>query len=607
MVNGRNLTKWSSAAMLTAAVMFAAAPLSLRAADAATAPAAAAGEPTQIVLLHLSNTLSEKPTSFKLSLLNMAPEKSPALSQVMLTLEKLRDDKTVGGVFLDLQSFSLGLAQAEDLGVVLQAIRHSGKRVVLFAQDFDTATYVLASNADTIIMPENGNMMVPGVRLELMFYKGLFDKLDVFADFVQIGKFKGAEEPFTRTDASPEFSEQVTGLVDGFYGQMISEIANHRQLSEKETEAAVADGWITGKHAKEIGLVDHLMARPEVDHWLSTQFPDGAEIVKDYDQPHQQKVNFDNPFALFQLIGQPKESTRTSAPAVAVIVASGEIIDDTASGETDDEHITPASIRDSLKTVMKDPLVKRIVLRVDSPGGSATASDDIWQMLKEADKTEPVTVSMGRMAASGGYYISCAGRTITADPCTITGSIGVVGGKFVLRGLFDKVGLSVEPFEHGKHAGLFSAVSPFTAEEKEYVQGLMTDTYKIFTGRVMTSRGDKVKKIEDVAQGRLFDGPAAKAAGLVDNVGSLSDTIAAAAMDAKIADHYQVLVYPEAKTFADILRQSFGIDSKVPLDAQVALSALPAEYREQAMNLLDLMPTLAREKVLLTAPPIVER
>ena len=214
----------------------------------------------------------------------------------------------------------------------------------------------------------------------------------------------------------------------------------------------------------------------------------------------------------------------------------------------------------------------------------------------------------GRLAASGGYYISCAGRSITEDDATITGSIGVVGGKIVIKGLLDLIGVNIQTVELGKHAGMLGSDRPFTEEERTFVKNLMTETYDLFTSRVKAGRGDKIKDLPAVAQGRLFTGIKAKEVGLVDQLGTLNDTVAAAAKSAGVGNNYKILVYPEPKTFADIIRDSFQIDAKLPLELQTALDAAPAAYRRETLKLLHMVQELQHERVMMALPVgLVER
>ncbi len=575
-------------------------------APAATVPAKKA----RIAVIKLSDTLLERPKSFEFSLSSFSGnEKAQSLSALIVTLNKAAKDPAISGVLLDLSAFSLTLNQAQEIGNLMTNIRHAGKRVAVYAADYDTPTYVLASFADTVIMPENGNVLIPGVALQMIFFKGTLDKLNLQPDFVQIGKFKGAEEPFMRTTASPEYREQITRLVDGMYSEVVATVAANRpNMEESAVKGAIDAALLTGRRAKELGLIDQTMGRGQVDTWLDTQFPAGVTQDDTYGQPKKKSIDMESPFAIFSLLGD-RPKLKSHDPEVAVIYAVGEIVPDFVGGEDSSSMVTPAGMRKAVDKALADDQVKAIVLRVDSPGGSASASDEIWSVLHEADKKKPVTISMGRVAASGGYYISCAGRTITADPATITGSIGVVAGKIVIKGLTDKIGINIETVARGQHAGMLSAMQPFTEEEKAFLRKSMEETYGVFAGRVTGARGEKVPKLEDVAQGRLFTGEQAKDAGLVDTVGTLNDAVIAAAKSVGIGDKYQMLVLPEPKTISDILREGLTGDVAMPplsslkMDPLAALlQSLPASLQAEAHDALLMVKTLQRDHLLLTLP-----
>jgi protease-4 len=251
---------------------------------------------------------------------------------------------------------------------------------------------------------------------------------------------------------------------------------------------------------------------------------------------------------------------------------------------------------------LKNSDVKAIVLRVDSPGGSAEASEEIWQILHAAGRKKPLLVSMGAEAASGGYYISTAGQEIIADPGTIAGSIGVVGGKVVLGGLFKKIGLHVQTFSMGDHAAMFDSTTPFTPEERAFITHMMKRTYSLFTRRVMQSRGKKIPDIQKIARGRLFPGAMAVSKGLVDRVGSLHDSIVIAAKDGKISGTYRVLIYPRAQTLAQIIRQRLGIETQLPAGLTMMTAGLPKSYRNTMVQMYELLHVLRQDNVLLAAP-----
>ncbi len=577
--------------------------LPAKAPPAAPADAATTGPLRRVAKITLEGRLLEYPSGFNFSLFNLGPSRRPALTSLIQTLQRAAKSTSLSGVYLNLRSFNLSLTQAQEIGELLEKIRKTGKRVAVYSPDFDTNTYLLASHANTIIMSGHGTFFLPGVELQLLFFKNLLSKLYLQADMVQIGKYKGAQEPLTRTSASPAFAGQVRGLVNSWYAQIVNAIAADRpNMSRHQVEAAINRGIMEGTTAKKLGLVNQLLARQNVNAWLEKHFDGGCVLIRRWSGSTPPPVNLNSPFALFQLLGAPPKHTRATKPAIAVICARGLIMDDSPGASENDSIITPARIHREVNAALHNPLVKAIVLRVDSPGGSAEASEEIWRILHAAGKKKPLTVSMGSEAASGGYYISTAGAQITAEPGTIAGSIGVVGGKIVLGGLFAKIGLNVETFSKGANAGLFDATAPFTPQERAFVTHLMRQTYALFIRRVLESRGKKIAHIQQVARGRLFSGNRACKVGLVDHVGSLAGVLAAAARKAHIAGNYQVLVYPRAKSLAQLIREKFGIQSELPPGLQMLLTGLPRSYRRPATQMFQMVRVLQRDEVLLAAP-----
>ncbi|NNM86140.1 MAG: signal peptide peptidase SppA [Phycisphaerales bacterium] len=572
----------------------------------ALGPNAAAAAPKQVAELTLSGALANYPSGFSLtlsSLLSGGEQRQSSLTRLMHRLTTAERDPQLAGVFLNLRSFSLNLSQEQELGNLLDTLKTHGKQVAVYASDFDTNTYLLACHANTVLMPPHGNVFLPGVQLQLMFFKGLLDKLHVQADMVQIGKFKGAEEPFTRQQASKAFASQVQGLIHGWYGQIVSTIAHHRPaLTAAKVQAAIDQGWFDGVAAKKMGLVDALVNPQQAGRYVQRHFAGGCTLLADYAGPKKTKVDLSSPFALFQLLGSPPRHHVKHTPAVAVIFADGVISDDSADSMADDQGVTPARIERNVKAALANPRIKAIVLRIDSPGGSAEASEDIWQILHAAGKEKPLLVSMGSEAASGGYYIATAGESITADPATITGSIGVVGGKVVMQGLFNMVGLGVQTFAKGEHANLFNSTQAFTPAERQYVAQLMRQTYHLFTRRVIEGRGKKIANIRDVARGRLFTGTAAIKAGLVDSTGSLEDVIAMAARQEHLPAHYDVVIYPKAKSLAELLRERFNVESSLPAGLQAVFAGLPRQYRNAADEMLQMVHLMRQDRVLLALP-----
>jgi protease-4 len=554
-----------------------------------------------VAQIYLSGTLQERPQGYSFSIFNLGNKHQPALTSTVALIKKAIADPHIAGLFFDLHGFSLTLTQAQELGHLIELARIQHKQVLFYSTNYSENTYLLATHANRVLMSPQGNIFLPGAALQLMFFRGLLQKLHIHADMIQIGKFKGAEEPFTRFSASKAFASQVEGLVNGWYSQILSSIAAHRPgITRADAQHAINQGWLTTQMARKEHLIDGLVSRPEVDHYVETTFMGGCQIDKHFGSHPAKALKIRSPFALLQLLSSHRRKKQSMKPAVAVICATGVIMDDSPVNDQNASVITPYGIGKALKTAENNPEIKAIVLRVDSPGGSAQASESIWQLLHACHKL--IYVSMGSEAASGGYYISTAGKKIFADPGSIVGSIGVVGGKIVIGGLFKEVGLGVESFSKGNHAGLFDSTVPFTPGQRAYVAKLMRHTYKLFTKRVMESRGSHIANISLVARGRLFTGQTAIRAGLIDQIGSLNTTVAAVAKAAGITTPYRTVVLPRPLSLGELIRAKLGIDASLPLGLKAMMTGLPGGVRTQVMQMYQMLTVLRSDDVLLAAP-----
>ncbi len=407
----------------------------------------------KVAYFDLSAVIGEKPADF-----NLFDDDPTALTLRVLIdrLEKARQDGDVHAVLLRLGDGTLNLSQAMELRDELGALHRDGKRTFVYADSYDTSSYIAASGASDVCMMEGGEILIPGVGFETMFAKGLLDKIGVKADFVQIGEYKGADEMFTRTDASPELKGQLNALADSLYGQIIDTISASRKLKADQVRQVVDDALIPGDEAKARGLVDHLVDAGGMRDLMAAELGQKVNLLTDYGQTDRNQVDLSSPFAFFALLARkPQESTR---PGIAVIYAEGMIVDGPSADGlfSQAQNIGSDTMREALRAAEKDEKIEGVVIRIDSPGGSAVASEAMWQAARRVSKTKPVIVSVGSMAASGGYYLASGGDFIFADPTAIVGSIGVVGGKFVLTDLFTKIGLNTQQFVRGKNANLFT-------------------------------------------------------------------------------------------------------------------------------------------------------
>jgi protease IV len=531
------------------------------------------------------------------------------LTDAIARLDKAADDAKVAAVVLQINDPEIGWAKVTAFRQAIARVQAKGKKVHACLDDGSNMHYLLATACDEIVMPEPGTLSVMGVRAEVMFFRKLFDMVGIKADMLRVGEFKSAAEQYTRTEMSPEFRKEMEELLDDYYKQLVSQIAKARKLPEEKVAAAIDAGPLTARQARELGLIDRVAYQDEVEDGLQKPAEGKTlSIVRKYG-----KKKIDTDFSGFTgmmkmmelLMGVEPTRRKSSSPKLAIIYASGMIMtgksqSDFFSGEsTMGSETMVKAIRDA----RNDNTVKAIVLRVDSPGGSALASDLIWHELSLAK--QPVVVSMGDVAGSGGYYISMGANRIFADPGTITGSIGVVGGKIALQGLFNKIGITTDVISRGKNSGAFASNSPFSESEREAVQKLLNEIYDQFVTKAAKGRKMEKDALEKLARGRIYSGTAAVKIGLVDELGTLDDAIAAAKKLAglKPEDKLERLVLPKATS---PFEQLFG--SLDPNDAKMGESALYKTLRQISPDLaagartFQLLQILSRETAVTVMP-----
>jgi protease-4 len=564
----------------------------------------------QVAHFDLDKPVTEKAPAFSLFESNVL-----TIHSLIDRLHQARDDKKLRAVLITFGNTGFSFSQAQEIRGALDELRKAGKRTFVYSDAYDTAAYTAATGATDICILGGGEMMMPGVGLETMFYKGLFDKVGVGADYVQIGEYKGAEEPYTRSAPSDELRGELNKLVDSMYAQIIDGIATHRNLSKDAVKNAIDEAILTAKSAKQRGLVDHLVDEDGLRAMLKDELGGDINLQRDYAEVKREPMDLSSPLALFQFLSKKPEPS--DKPAVALIHANGVIVD----GESEDsmfgggEQIGGEDLRKAFRMAVRDENIKAIVLRIDSPGGSALASEVMWQAARHAAEKKPLIISIGGMAASGGYYLASSGDYIFADPSAIVGSIGVVGGKFVLKGLFDKVGLTTEEFTRGRNADLFSSNQPFTDRQRRMVTNWMRETYEQFTERVMTNRTGKIKDIDAVARGRIFIAKQAKELGMVDELGGVEDAIAYAAKEVDLKPgEYDVRTVPAPKTLADIFSAGAdpaSADTKLPFKPKIEigvdslLRAMPPSMRRVVGLQLEMLEQLQRRPVILASPFIL--
>lgn len=491
-------------------------------------------------------------------------------------LDTLKNDRKVAGIVFRIGNLGIGWANLQEIREKLSELRDADKEMIAYLEGGGNAAYLLATAMDRIVLMPTGNLNLIGLRAEILFMKGLLEKLDIKADMLAMGKFKSGVEPYTRDSMSEEFRESMTVLLDDLYNQMLQKISDGREGITPEDAAKLIDsGPFTAQEAHHAKLIDELKYYDELLEAIDEEKAGEAQVVKE-DETKKRKMPDMNSFAglmqLFSMLNpQPRAKARPADKQIALIYASGPILPDLNSPFATMSMITPKSLKKAFKKARNDDAVQAVVFRVDSPGGSALASDLIWREVMLTQREKPVIVSMANMAASGGYYISMAAQKIVAQPGTLTGSIGVYGGKLNLKGLYNKVGLNKEIITHGQNATIYSDYGNFTESERERVEKLMKTVYEQFVDKAAAGRQTTFDEIDAVAQGRVWTGKQAKELGLVDELGGLDTALAIAKKEVGITDEDKVdiIVLPEQKTFFEQFMESM-LDEEMSISETVS-------------------------------------
>ena len=550
--------------------------LSLTTGATALAGQGASDAPVKVPYFKLGGPIGETPKDLGMS---FGGDKSVSLKELLGRLKKIREDANVPAVVISLEQPQLGLAQIQELRQAMSNIRAADKDVYVYAEYLGNGTCLLASAGSQVCITPTAPVWVIGLYGESLYVKDMLGKIGVTADIEQMGDFKSAGELFTRTGPSESAEKMINWLYDDLYRALIDGIAASRNLSKGKVQKIVDDGPYTAEEALEIGLVDAVMHRQDLLKELKKRYGDDLEIVKDYGKKKGPDIDFGSPFAIFQFFGElVKGAKGDGKDCVAIVYVDGTITvgKSPESPFGDSRGAGSTTVRKALDKAAKDDNVKAVVLRVDSPGGSALASEIILDATKRVKAKKPFVVSMGNVAGSGGYYVSCAADTIFADESTITASIGVLGGKLVTRGMWDKLGVNWHPYQRGESAAMMNSLREFNDAERAKIRHYMEDVYEIFKGHVVKYRGTKLAKdIDELAGGRVFTGAQALELGLVDKIGGLEDAIKLAAIEAKISD-YDIRVIPKPKNFMDLMMEALDLgddDDEQEITTRVSLFA----------------------------------
>jgi protease-4 len=459
-------------------------------------------------------------------------------------IRKAKSDKRIKGILLKPGVLESPFwAKIQELHDALADFKRGGKFVHAYLEYAGDREYYLATAADRIYLLPSATLDLTGMATYEVFLRGTFDWIGTYPDFIHIGDYKTAVNTYLEKTFTPAHKEMSESLNTDQFDQLVRTVADGRKKSEADVRALIDQGPFQPEEALRVGLVDELAYEDELD-----------DLQPDIDEDHL--VDEDDYLSVsWSAAGISRRSKIAVIHAVGVI-ASGQSGFDPVNGAV----VGSDSLVEYIRDARGDRSIKAIVLRVDSPGGSSTASDVIWRELSIAqDSGRPIIVSMSDLAASGGYYIALGGDAIVAQPGTLTGSIGVYSGKFVTTGSLDKLGVNIESTSRGKHAEIYSPDRRFTDQERAKIESSMQAFYDEFVEKAAAARHMTPEKIDEIAQGRVWTGRQAKANGLVDQLGGLYDAIALAKQRAKIPadEDVQLVVYPPRRNFFEVLSEEF--------------------------------------------------
>jgi protease-4 len=495
-----------------------------------------------------------------------------SFTSLMTQLRKAKVDQRIGAVLLDVNFPGIGWGKAFELREAIADFKSSGKPVYSYMQMGTNREYYIASAADKVFLPPTGDIYINGFAAEAMFYKGSLDKLGIEADVIQIGpKYKNAPDRYTRKEMSDGQREVLNAVLDEYFDRYTSAVAESRKKSVDDVKSLIDGAPYNANQAKSLGLIDDALYREQVDNELKTALGYKTdEKLRTIRGSSYRDVPSDT-------LGLNNGSK------VAVIYASGAInVGHSSNGPLSGEMVGSDTLVEAITEATDDKSIKAIVIRVDSPGGSALASDLIWHAIENAKAKKPVVVSMADVAASGGYYIACNANKIVAEPSTITGSIGVFMGKPVVKGLYDWLGVTNEYVMRGKNAGIFRETEKWTPEEREkMVQQTNSIYFDNFVPKVSKGRQKSAEEVNALGQGRVWTGTQAKGNGLIDEFGGLEKAISIAKQLAELPADKDVkrIVLPEPKPwFESFFSDDSSSDAKEAQTAAI-LDALPADVK----------------------------
>lgn len=514
-----------------------------------------------VLTLKLEGILSERVEEENplLAMLNQNSEPQIGLDDIVSSIKKAKENDKIKGIYINAGAFSASGASLKEIRDQLVDFKESGKFIVAYSDVYTQGCYYLSSVADKLIMNPEGHLDLHGLSASPMFYKGLLDKIGIEMQIFKVGTFKSAVEPFMLDKMSDANREQVSSYIGDMWSAITSEISASRNISVEKLNV-ITDSLALFKKSEvcvQDGLVDTLMYETGVREYLKTLLT-GVEKAKDVRLA-----------SVKDMTTVPFENKSKSKDIIAILYAEGSITDGSGT-----DGITSKRFVKELEKLKDNDKVKAVVFRVNSPGGSAYASEQIWKAVTDLKEKKPVVVSMGDYAASGGYYISCNASKIIAQPNTLTGSIGIFGMFPNVEGLTKKVGLTFDNVKTNAHADFGDMTRPMRDDEKAILQNYIERGYDLFLTRCSDGRGIAKNSLDSIAQGRVWTGNQAVKIGLVDELGGIDKAIEEAAKLANLED-YSLNSFPKKRDFFE----SFLSDQKEELTTRAMKEYLGSDYQ----------------------------
>ena len=521
-----------------------------------------------ILHINLNESLVDAPSKNPMGtfdLMSMTQTSQLTIYDALRALESAAKDERIEGIYINMVGGgSADMTLLEELRAAIIQFKQSGKWVVAYNETYSQGVYYISSVADKVYMQPEGTFDWSGLEMSTIFFKGLFDKLGIKVDILRptACKYKSAVEPYFLTEMSDENREQMQELADHIWGVIVDGVAESRGVSAEELN----------RLADELAVV---LPSQALEHKLI----DGVKYADQMEALFEEEYGIEEPEYISlgdyasSLITDPK---RASAPKVAIVYANGDVID----GSGSDDNIYGYTLSQTLREVAEDDDIKSVVLRVNSPGGSALASDLIWREMENLKAKKPVIVSMGSYAASGGYYISAPADAIVADRSTLTGSIGVFGMMASFGdALEDKLGITVDAVKTNANAGMGNGFEALSSTQYRAMMQGVDRVYERFTSLVAEGRNLTIERVLEIAEGRVWSGEQAQKIGLVDTCGGLTSALAIAIDKAELGDNYQVVeVMDEADGWMAMLN-SLGVKARQAMTSRSELGELYNEYR----------------------------